>query len=147
MSVFDILKKKKQPVEKTEAKLSPKKVTEVKEMPRVERAEKTAKPAKRIEKKQFSDAYRILESPHVTEKAGMLADKNNSYIFKVNSSANKNEVKSAVQDLYGVAVENVNIINIPRKARRVGRNEGFKSGFKKAIVKLAEGERIEIMPR
>jgi len=52
-----------------------------------------------------------------------------------------------VQDLYGVAVDRVTIINIPRKARKVGRSQGFKAGFKKAMVKLAEGEKIEIMPR
>lgn len=149
MSVFDILKKKKAPVKKVEAKKTPSKVVEAKEAPRAEKTEikKTSSPARRVEKKQFSEAYRILQSPHVTEKAGMLADKNNSYIFKVNSAANKNEIKQAVQDLYGVAVADINIINIPKKARRVGRNEGFKPGFKKAIVKLAEGEKIEIMPR
>ncbi len=147
MSIFDKFKKtKKEPVKKE--KVPAKEVKpEKKEKTVEEKVEKIKATAKRVEKKQFSDAYRILESPHVTEKAGMLADKNNSYIFKVSSAANKNEVKNAVQNLYGVAVESVNIINIPRKARRVGRNEGFKSGFKKAIVKLAKGEKIEIMPR
>ncbi len=147
MSIFDKFKKtKKQPEKK--AKI-PAKKAEIKEKPKTEtpKAEKTAKSIKRVEKKQFSQAWQFLESPHVTEKAGMLVDKNNSYIFKVSSAANKNGVKNAVQDLYGVAVTSVNIINIPRKAKRVGRNEGFKPGFKKAIVKLAEGEKIEIMPR
>ena len=101
---------------------------------------------KKIEKKQFSEAYKILQSAHVTEKSGMLADKN-SYVFKVNSEANKHEIKKAVQDLYGVAVERVNIVNIHKKCRRIGKSEGYKTGYKKAMVKLAEGEKIEIMPR
>ena len=146
MSIFDKFKSKKQPAKEEKSVVREIKV-EKREKSVAEKAKKPKAPVRRVEKKQFSDAYRILRSPHVTEKAGMLADKNNSYVFKVGSSVNKNAIKEAVQNLYGVAVDSVNIINIPKKARRVGRNEGFKPGFKKAIVKLVEGEKIEIMPR
>ncbi|OGZ33731.1 MAG: 50S ribosomal protein L23 [Candidatus Portnoybacteria bacterium RBG_13_41_18] len=88
----------------------------------------------------------MLKSPHVTEKSGLLAGQN-SYVFKVGPSANKHEIKQAVQNLYGVSVEKVAVINIPKKARRVGKSQGFKAGFRKAMVKLARGEKIEIMPR
>jgi len=90
--------------------------------------------------------WNVLRSLHVTEKSGMLAEKNH-YVFKVSSSANKHQIKKAVQDLYGVAVDRVAVVNIPRKARRLGKSQGFKAGFRKAIVKLAAGEKIEIMPR
>jgi len=75
-------------------------------------------------------------------------EKQNKYAFEVFSSANKNEVKKAVESLYGVNVEKVNIVNIPRKKRRVGRaRQGFRKGYKKAIVRIAKGQKIEIMPR
>jgi len=66
------------------------------------------------------------------------------YIFKIASSANKIEVAKTVGKNYNVKVVSVNIVNIPRKARRVGKTKGFKSGYKKAIVTLATGQSIEI---
>ncbi|MFH0852403.1 MAG: 50S ribosomal protein L23 [bacterium] len=157
MAILDIFKKKKKESVKAEVnkavKEKPPKMEEadVKKQTLDEALQAPQKQvisgrARKVEKKQFPDAYRILESPHVTEKSGMLSE-HNSYVFKVNSSANKHEIKKAVQDLYGVAVEGVTVVNIPRKARRLGRSQGFKPGFKKAMVKLAEGEKIEIMPR
>lgn len=146
MAIFDIFKKtktKKVEAEKTSKTKAPK------ETPREVRAEKVAqavKPTKRVEKKQFSEAYRILESPHITEKSTALSEKG-IYVFKAKPGANKQEIKKAIQDLYGVAVARVNIVNIPRKLRRLGRSQGYKSGYKKALVKLAEGEKIEVMPR
>lgn len=98
---------------------------------------------KKTDKKEFSQvAARILESPHVTEKAINL-NQQNKYVFKIKAGANKNEVKKSIQELYGVKVENVNVLNIPRKKRRLGRSEGFKTGFRKAVVTLAEGEKID----
>ena len=98
---------------------------------------------KRPSKKDFSyAAYRFLKSPHVTEKAVGL-EAQNKYVFRINSGANKTEVKKAIEELYGVAVEEVNVVKIPRKKRRVGRSEGFKAGYKKAIVTLREGDKIE----
>jgi len=157
MSVFDIFKKKKKEPAKAgvkeaaKGKLLKKEVVDVKKQTldeALQAPQKQAIPeqARKVEKKQFSQAWRILESPHVTEKSGMLSE-HNSYVFKVNSSANKQEIKKAVEDLYGVAVDRVTVVNIPRKARRLGRSQGFKPGFKKAMVKLAEGEKIEIMSR
>lgn len=158
MAIFDIFKKTKK--EESEVKKTPKKktskLTSKKEKPEEKKQtldealqpqkEKPVAGAKKVEKKQFSEAWRILESPHVTEKSTRLAEQA-AYIFKVKPSANKPEIRQAIQDLYGVKVEKVNIVNIPRKTRRVGRNEGYKPGYKKAIVKLAAGEKIEIMPR
>ena len=85
----------------------------------------------------------ILLSPLATEKA-VSGQSLNKYIFKITSSANKIEVAKAVGKNYNVKVVSVNIVNIPRKARRVGKTKGFKSGYKKAIVTLATGQSIEI---
>ena len=81
--------------------------------------------------------------PHITEKSAMLGGEN-KYIFLVGPRANKIEVKKAVEGRYGVSVRNVNILNMPGKERRRGRQIGWKPGFKKAIVKVKEGQKIEL---
>ena len=60
------------------------------------------------------------------------------------SNTSKPEIKKSVQGIYGVDVIAVNIIKIPKKKRRLGRTEGFKKGFIKAIVTLKEGQKIEV---
>jgi large subunit ribosomal protein L23 len=87
-----------------------------------------------------------LKSPHITEKASDLT-KVNQYIFKVFPRANKTEIKKAVENLYGVNVISVKIINIPPKRRTLGRISGWRKGYKKAIVKIKEGQKIELLPR
>lgn len=85
----------------------------------------------------------IILSSIATEKA-LSAQKLNQYVFKVAPSANKIEIAKTIGKNYNVKAVAVNIINIPRKSRRVGKNMGFKSGFKKAIVTLAKGQSIEV---
>lgn len=123
-----------------------------KQEPSVQVAAKEAikKPASfsnKVVKKEFTEAYRILRHPLVTEKSFNLSSNQNQYIFEVAPSATKNEIKKTIQDLYGVKVWRVNIINVSGKKRRVGKHEGWKSGLKKAIVFLAEGEKIEVISR
>mgnify|MGYP001564808918 FL=1 len=79
---------------------------------------------------------------HTAEKA-LAAQKLNQYVFKVDSGANKIMVANEIKKTYKVKVLSVNIINIPRRSRRVGKTTGFKSGFKKAIITLAPGQTIE----
>ena len=79
--------------------------------------------------------------PYVSEKATRLEGMN-QYMFKVTRFANKLEVKKAIQNRYKVTVVSVNMINMPSKKRTVGRHVGTKSGFRKAIVTLAEGDSI-----
>ncbi len=137
MSLLDIFKKKKKPAKKTPEKEPVKaKVTE-KPKPKV-----PVKPKTKIS----AIAYRVLKEPHVTEKATDLV-KHNQYVFKIWPRTNKIEVKKAVEDLYGVEVKGVKIIRVPRKRRRLGRIQGWRKGYKKAIVKLKEGEKIEVLPR
>lgn len=96
--------------------------------------------------KRIDLAWRILKKAHITEKATDLTGKN-KYIFNIYDKADKNEVKKSVENIYGVDVVSVNIVNIPPKKRRVGKNRGWKSGYKKAIVKIKQGQKIELMPR
>ncbi len=133
MSIFDKLKK-----EEGEEK-KPKKEE------KVEKKEKKESKPKKSSGKYF-DTYKILKEPHVTEKATDLTD-NNQYIFKVFPKANKIEIKRAVEDLYDVNVVKVRIVNVPAKPRRLGRTQGEKSGYKKAIVRIKEGQTIELLPK
>ena len=69
----------------------------------------------------------------------------NQYIFKVSPNYNKKEIEKAVEGVYGVDVLSVNIIKIPSKKRRMGRIQGHKKGYTKAIVKIKENQKIEIV--
>jgi large subunit ribosomal protein L23 len=102
---------------------------------------------KKSAKKEFSQAYRIFKKPLITEKTTDLSGRLSQYVFVVAPNANKNEIKKAVQDLYGVDVLRVNTIKVPGKKRRLGQHEGFKPGYKKAIVFLAAGQQIEVISR
>ena len=84
----------------------------------------------------------VLKKPVLTEKSLALMDEN-KYTFDVDVHSNKIEIRQAVEKLFNVKVEKVNIINVRPKKRRVGRYEGFKPSMKKAIVTLAEGQTIE----
>lgn len=88
-------------------------------------------------------AYKFIIKPWITEKAQELMG-NSKYVFKLRSKTTKREVKVAVEKLYDVKVEGVNIINIPQKKRRFGRFVGKKSAIRKAVVTLKKGDKIEI---
>jgi large subunit ribosomal protein L23 len=85
----------------------------------------------------------IIIRPILTEKARELSEKG-QYVFEVSKLANKSEIKKAVEKIFNVKVEKVRIIKLPEKPRRFGRVSGKKRGLKKAIVKLKEGQKIEI---
>ena len=86
----------------------------------------------------------VIKMPHSTEKATALAEKNNTYVFLVAAGANKIMIRSAIERNYGVSVESVRTATSPAKARVRGRIIGWKPGFKKAMVSLKKGEKIEI---
>jgi large subunit ribosomal protein L23 len=155
MALLDVFKKKppqgviskdeKKPEKKDSVKIvEEKKSAQVGPAPGGEEKAEKPKSGKGVLKKEFSQiAARILSAPHVTEKAMNLGQQN-KYIFKVSKDANKTEVKKAIQEVYGVAVEGVNIINIHRRKRIVRARAGFKPGFKKAVVTLRQGDKIDI---
>jgi len=109
-----------------------------------------AQPIIKSSKEQLIQAYQVIKEPHITEKANFLAEQD-KYVFKVFKQANKTEVKKAIEALYGVKVERVHMIHSAAKRRRLGRHEGWrqglKKGFKKAIVTLRQGDKIELLPR
>lgn len=89
------------------------------------------------------ETYEVLRRPIVTEKTTMQSEQG-IYTFEVDRRANKLQVKEAVEKVFGVDVVSVNIINVPGKPRRWGRRVSRTPSWKKAIVKLAEGQRIEL---
>ena len=86
--------------------------------------------------------YRVLVGPIVSEKSTMLADKNNQIAFRVVKDATKKEVKDAVELLFKVQVESVQVINLKGKQKRFGRFEGRRSDVRKAYVCLKPGQDI-----
>ncbi len=88
-------------------------------------------------------AYRLVVQPWVTEKTQNLSA-DNKYVFKVRFGAEKGKVKEAIENLYNIEVEKVNIVNIPPKKKRFGRIVGKRSAIKKAIVTVKRGQKIEI---
>ena len=89
------------------------------------------------------EARDIIIRPVVTEKSIGLME-NNKYVFKVALSANKIEIKKAIEEIFKVKVVDVNTVRVKGKEKRMGRSVGRTSDYKKAIVQLAEGDSIEI---
>ncbi len=86
---------------------------------------------------------RKIKNPYISEKATELTQNENVYVFEVEKGAGKKEVKREIELFYKVDVKEVRMIRIPPKKRRVGRIEGERKGFKKALVKVKEGQKIE----
>lgn len=140
MKFLDFFKKKK----KKEIKKKVEK-RKIKKKP-LEKKEEIEPERRRPKKKVSGKAYQVLRSPHITEKATIL-EKENKYVFKVRPKTNKTEIKRAVEDIYGVDVVGIKIINIPKKPRRLGKQSGWRKGYKKAIIKIKKGQKIEILSR
>ncbi len=151
MALFDFLKRKKE-IEKAEGK-KPAKKTEKASVakPAVKKVEKTESVAQQSEQKSPSKvrkstvfSYEAVKQPHISEKATNLSE-DNQYVFKVSPNYNKKEIKKSVEGIYGVDVLSVNIIKIPAKKRRLGRTEGFRKQYIKAVVKIRKDQKIEIL--
>lgn len=89
------------------------------------------------------EEYKIIRKPIITEKGATLHDENNQVIFEVDTKANKSEIKKAVERLFKVTVTNVRTQNRPGKRKRLGRFMGRRKNWKKAIVTLKEGDRVD----
>ena len=88
------------------------------------------------------DPYKIILAPVITEKSTTLKEKNREICFEVAPHANKIEIKEAVEKLFKVKTERVRIVKKRGKIKRVGRNQGRTRDWKKAYVKLKEGEKM-----
>ncbi len=85
----------------------------------------------------------VIRRPLVTEKSNIGREEQNLVTLAVNPRANKHDVRRAVEDLFDVKVLEVRTMRMPRKSRRVGKFMGRRPEWKKAIVRLAEGQTIE----
>ena len=87
----------------------------------------------------------VLLAPQISEKATYIADKNNQVVFRVNSDATKPEVKAAVELLFKVEVESVQIANVKGKVKRFGKITGRRKDWKKAFVCLKPGQEVNFV--
>jgi large subunit ribosomal protein L23 len=90
------------------------------------------------------ELYSIIRRPVVTEKSTISREKANQYLFEVDPEATKIEIQNAVEKLFKVKVVSVRTVNVLGKKKRVGRHVGKRKDWKKAMVKLAPGSRIDI---
>ena len=91
------------------------------------------------------NAYRdIILAPVITEKSANVGADGKKVVFKVAKDANKVQIKQAIEKVFNVKVENVNTVNVHPKKKRVGRYEGKTSAYKKAIITLAEGSKLDL---
>ncbi|MGH7294836.1 MAG: 50S ribosomal protein L23 [Polyangiaceae bacterium] len=91
------------------------------------------------------NAFTILKTPRITEKSTALSEKHNPYTFDVARDANKVEIRLAVEDFFKVKVKKVHTANMQGKWRRRGMAYGRTPEWKKAIVTLREGSKIDVM--
>ena len=89
--------------------------------------------------------YQVLLAPHVTEKATLAADSARQFVFKVAKTANKAEIKAAVEQLFNVKVQAVTTLNVKGKQKVFGRKVGKRNDWKKAYVSLQEGFDIDFL--
>ena len=88
--------------------------------------------------------YTIIVGPHVSEKAALIADRNNQVAFRVANDATKPEIREAIETLFKVTVEDLQVLNVKGKTKRTARGKlRQKSNWKKAYLKLAQGQEID----
>ena len=105
--------------------------------------EKIAESEKPKKKQRKSAAPGVLVEPILTEKSTFLSE-GDQYTFKVSKRTNKKEIAKAIEEKYKVDVVKVGIISVPRKKIKSGRTPGWKKGFKKAVVRVKSGQKIEL---
>ena len=93
----------------------------------------------------MSNARDIIIRPLVTEKTMLSQDGNNTVVFEVAKSTNKMQIKQAIEEIFNVKVESVNVVNQKPRPKRMGRYVGKTNHLKKAYVKLKEGYNIDIL--
>lgn len=90
----------------------------------------------------MSKYHSIIRYPSITEKNTTMRETQHKYVFEVERTANKPDIKEAVEKLFAVTVLSVNTILVKGKKKRMGRNVGYRSDWKKAIVRIQEGQTI-----
>jgi large subunit ribosomal protein L23 len=87
----------------------------------------------------------ILIEPHVSEKTTLLNQENGQIAFKVRSDSNKKQIKRAVEEMFNVKVSSVKTVSVKGKKKRMGMRSGKTNDWKKAYIKLAEGQNLDFM--
>ncbi len=90
----------------------------------------------------MADIHEIILKPLVTERSAVLESTQNTYVFEVGETANKHEIKAAIESFFSVSVEDVRTVRVRGKFKRFGRHYGKRANWKKAYVKLASGHSI-----
>jgi len=88
--------------------------------------------------------FNALRKPVITEKSYKATGDANQYTFRVAPEATKVQVKAAIEAIFEVTVEKVQVVNMPSKEKRRGAHTGTRSGYRKAIIRLAEGQSLEV---
>lgn len=138
MKLLELFRKKKE-IEKLKKPL-PEKTAEVSTSAK----EKEDKAHKEIVLGTSKFAGITLLKPHITEKSSALSDRG-MYVFRVSGRATKPSIKRAVEELYKVRVTRVNVTKKPSRIRRLGKTRGRRPGYKKAIITLKNGQKIEFV--
>lgn len=89
--------------------------------------------------------YQTIVAPHISEKTSLLSEKTGCYTFRVHVDADKETIKKALEQLFSVQVAEVRVVNMQGKQKRFGRTFGRRNHWKKAYVRLAEGQTINLM--
>ena len=89
--------------------------------------------------------YSIIRAPRVSEKTARLQEVSNQYVFEIAKTATKADVKAAVEQIFDVKVEAVNVVNVKGKNKSFKFRTGKRGDWRKAYVKLAEGQSIDVM--
>lgn len=89
--------------------------------------------------------YQVLVAPIVTEKSALVGGGGNQVVFEVAVESTKAEVKSAVEGIYGVKVASVKTVNVLGKPKRGAQGVGFRANYKKAYVRLADGQTLDVV--
>ena len=87
----------------------------------------------------------VLLAPHVSEKSALVSEKSNQFVFRVRTDATKPEIKAAVELMFEVKVDSVQVVNSAGKTKTFGQRLGRRSAFKKAYVRLAQGQTIDFV--
>jgi len=93
----------------------------------------------------MKNSYEVLLGPMLTEKGTLMKEMDNKVLFRVARHANKIEIKKAVEEIFKVKVDCVRTINVRGKKKRMGKFEGKRPDWKKAIVSLKEGEQLDFV--
>lgn len=89
----------------------------------------------------------VLRAPRVSEKTARIQEQSNQYVFEVATTATKADVKAAVESLFSVKVEAVNVVNVKGKQKSFRNRAGRRGDWRKAYVRLAEGQSIDVMAK